>query len=152
MSRRPAVLLVLVALLVPAPVAVAAGCPRTSLPDLENEVMCLVCGVPLALADAPQAERERAFIQREVGECHSKRQIEAALVAQYGPRVLALPPAGGFRLAAYLVPALAVVLAALALGIAALTLRRRAPTRLHVPALDPVAAARLDDELERFRG
>ena len=43
----------------------AVGCPETSLGDLEDEVMCPVCGTSLGLAtEAPQAQRERAFIQR----------------------------------------------------------------------------------------
>ena len=41
--------------------------------------MCLVCGVPLALADAPQAQRERVFISRMVRQCRSKDEIESAL-------------------------------------------------------------------------
>ncbi|MEJ7716928.1 MAG: hypothetical protein WKF31_02815 [Thermoleophilaceae bacterium] len=48
--------------LVAAPAA-AAACPQTNLPDLEDEVMCTVCGTTLGLAtEAPQAQRERAFI------------------------------------------------------------------------------------------
>jgi cytochrome c-type biogenesis protein CcmH len=159
MTGRLTALLVLAGLLLPAPAAVAVGCRKTSVAAMENDVMCLVCGVPLALADAPQAQRERAFIQQMVAECKSRSQIEAALVAQYGPRVLALPSASGFRLAAYLVPALGVAAAALALALAALTIRRRAAgTRARAPAAartvprDPIAAARLDDELEHFRG
>ena len=135
--------------------ALAAGCPRTRLADLEDEVMCLVCGVPLALADAPQAQRERAFIARLAAQCQSKRQIEAALVAQYGPRVLALPKASGFRLAAYLVPALAALLAAAALAVAATRWRRRARASprplLGAGRVDPARAARIDAELDRFR-
>ena len=38
-------------------------CPKTTLGDVEDEVMCPVCGTPLGLAtEAPQAERERALI------------------------------------------------------------------------------------------
>ena len=81
---RRALLVASVALLLLAPAA--AACPRTSLGDVENEVMCPVCGTPLNLAEeAPQAERERAFIQREIDRCRSKDQIKRALVAQYGP-------------------------------------------------------------------
>ena len=73
MSRRcAAALAAALMLLAPATSALAATCPRTSLADLENEVMCLVCGVPLALADAPQAERERAFVRSMIRRCSSK--------------------------------------------------------------------------------
>ena len=72
--------------------ALAADCPKTTLGDVEDEVMCSVCGTPLALAEeAPQAQRERAYIQRLIAECSSKDEIKRALVAQFGDRVLALP-------------------------------------------------------------
>jgi cytochrome c-type biogenesis protein CcmH len=81
------------ALLLAAPAAAAAACPRTSVADLEDEVMCPVCGTSLGVArEAPLAQRERALIARLAARCESKRQIKAALVAQYGPAVLALPP------------------------------------------------------------
>jgi cytochrome c-type biogenesis protein CcmH len=157
MSRRcAAALTAALLLLAPATSAVAATCPRTSLPDVEDEVMCLVCGVPLALADAPQAQRERVFITGMVRQCRSKDEIESALVAQYGPRVLALPKASGFRLAAYVVPALAAAFAVAGLGLAAARRRRRGRAsprdeRVRGPALDPLQAARIDAELERYR-
>jgi cytochrome c-type biogenesis protein CcmH len=154
--RRLLALATALLLAAPAAPALAAGCPRTSLAAVENEVMCLVCGVPLALADAPQAQRERVFITRMVGQCRSKREIESALVAQYGPRVLALPKASGFRLAAYLVPALVAAAAVAGLGFAAARRRRRRPGAPRDalpggPRLDPRQAARIEAELERYR-
>jgi cytochrome c-type biogenesis protein CcmH len=157
MSRRCAVALTAALLLLaPATSSLAATCPRASLPDVEDEVMCLACGVPLALADAPQAQRERVFITRMVRQCRSKDEIESALVAQYGPRVLALPKASGFRLAAYVVPALVAALTVAGLGLAAARRRRQPRTsprdeRVSRPALDPLQAARIDAELERYR-
>jgi cytochrome c-type biogenesis protein CcmH/NrfF len=142
-----------------AALAVAATCPKTSLADVEDEVMCLVCGVPLGLAtEAPQANRERAFIQREVQSCKSKQQIKDALVAQFGERVLALPPDKGFNLVAYLVPA-AVVLGGIAV-VATVAVRRRRRTSETSssangaapasPALGGEDAARLQEDLERY--
>jgi len=148
MSRRCAVALTAALLVLgPATSALAAACPRTSLPDVEDEVMCLVCGVP---------QRERVFITRMVRQCRSKGEIESALVAQYGPRVLALPKASGFRLAAYVVPALVAAFAVGGLGLAAARrrLRRRASPGdelVRGPALDPLQAARIDAELDRYR-
>src|SRR5918999_220174 len=78
-------------------VASAQECPRTSLADIEDEVMCPICGTPLALAtEAPQAQRQRAYIEREIANCRSKDEIKQALAAQFGESVLALPrtPAG----------------------------------------------------------
>ena len=156
MSRRSAAALAAALLLLAPPTSALATCPKTCLPDVENEVMCLVCGVPLALADAPQAQRERVFITRMIRQCRSKEEIESALVAQYGPRVLALPEASGFRVAAYVVPALVAAFAVAGLGLAAARRRRqrRASPRdelVRGPALDPLQAARIDAELERYR-
>jgi cytochrome c-type biogenesis protein CcmH len=136
-----------------APAASFAACPKTSLADVEDEVMCPVCGVPLGLAtEAPQANRERAFIQREVERCKSKQEIKNELVAQFGDRVLALPPDKGFNLAAYIVPALIVVAGATAVATLAIR-RRRAPgngAATTAPALGGDDAARLEADLERY--
>src|SRR5439155_22827067 len=105
--RRAAIALALVlSLPVPAVAAAAASCPRTTLGDIEDEVMCLECGVPLDVATASlQAQQERTFITRQIAACRTKDQIKASLAAQYGDRVLATPKAKGIGLAAYLVPA-----------------------------------------------
>ena len=153
MTRALVALLLLV--LLGTATSAAAACPKTSLADVEDEVMCPVCGVPLGLAtEAPQAQRERAFIQREIERCKSKTQIKAELVAQFGDRVLALPPDKGFNLAVYLVPA-AIVLAGLA-AVTTVALRRRRESRATsngaapTPALAGDDAARLEADLERY--
>jgi cytochrome c-type biogenesis protein CcmH len=149
--KRALAALTLIFLLAPA--ASFAACPKTSLADVEDEVMCPVCGVPLGLAtEAPQAQRERAFIQREVERCKSKEEIKSELVAQFGDRVLALPPEKGFNLAAYLVPALIVIAGATAIATIALR-RRRSPeatAATATPALGGDDAARLEADLERY--
>ena len=48
--------------------------PRASLPDIEDEVMCVECGTPLNLSNAPVADREREFIEREIGEAGRRRR------------------------------------------------------------------------------
>jgi cytochrome c-type biogenesis protein CcmH len=148
----------LLAMTTGAALAVAASCPKTSLADVEDEVMCPVCGVPLGLAtEAPQAQRERAFIQREADSCKSKQQIKDALVAQFGDRVLALPPDKGFNLVAYLVPA-AVVLGGMAVVTKIVLHRRRrgdgSPgsngAAATAPAIGGEDAARLEADLESY--
>src|SRR3712207_2297586 len=97
-----------------------AATPRTTLPDVEDEVMCPVCGVPLELAEAPQADRQREFIRRQIAQGATKDEIRRRLVDQYGPGVIAEPRREGFEASAWLVPlglgALAVVALALALA------------------------------------
>lgn len=97
----------------------ATAAPQTSLPDVEDEVMCPICGTLLELAGSPQAERQRVYVRRLIAEGRTKAEIKDALVAQYGREVLALPSGSGFDLTAYLVPAVGFVLAAggLALGV-----------------------------------
>jgi cytochrome c-type biogenesis protein CcmH len=137
-----------------APAATFAACPKTSLADVEDEVMCPVCGVPLGLAtESPQAQRERAFIQREAERCKSKQEIKNELVAQFGDRVLALPPEKGFNLAAYLVPAGLVLLGIGAVMTIALRRRRSGETPATPAPTEALAgddAARLEADLERY--
>jgi cytochrome c-type biogenesis protein CcmH/NrfF len=136
-----------------------AATPRTTMPVIEREVMCVTCKIPLNVAESPQSQRERAFIRGLVAEGKTEAQIKDALVSQYGPSVLALPSAKGFALAVYLVP-IAVVLALLALlGLLLPSWRRRAraqaagasgaPGRGAHP-LSESDAARLEADLERF--
>ena len=134
-------------------VALAATCPRTSLSDVEKEVMCPVCGTPLGLAtEAPQAERERELIRRLVEDCRSKEEVKERLVAEYGAEVIALPGDDGFDLAAYIVPALALLLAGGALAAAALGWRRARGGHTDLNAKAPSAAAseRLQSDLDRY--
>jgi cytochrome c-type biogenesis protein CcmH len=154
---RRAVLLILtlVAAAVPAASATAAPKPKASLNDLETEVMCVLCKVPLQVAgDAPQAVAERQFIKGLIARGETKRQIKDALVAQYGPQVLANPPAHGFSLSAYLVPILGVVAAVVLLALALPRWRRRSrapsPAAAAGPALNSADARRLDEDLARF--
>ncbi len=152
--RSLAAIAAVLALLLAAPGALAA-CPRTSVADLEDEVMCPLCGTPLALAtEAPQAERQRAFMLRLVEQCRSKDQIKAALVDEYGPEVLATPSGEGFDLAAWLVPAVALAVAAGGLGLVAVRWRRRAAGPQDEPAASPLPrpedAARLEADLARY--
>jgi cytochrome c-type biogenesis protein CcmH len=117
------VLLALAALAALAPTALAAE-QRATLAEIEGEVMCPVCGTLLQLAEAPQAQREKAFIARLIAEGKSEEQIKDALVVEYGDEVLALPKGSGFSLSAYVVPIVAFLVAAIALAIGVLRWRR----------------------------
>jgi cytochrome c-type biogenesis protein CcmH len=138
------------------PVATAAPA-RASLMDIENSVMCVVCNEPLAVANSPQAYQERNFIRGLIAQGETKRQIERALVANYGIAVLGKPPARGFNLTVYVLPP-AVLAAGLAL--LAFTLprwRRRVRAKASAPtpdgpSLSPAEQRRLDEELSRFAG
>lgn len=130
--RRAAVGLAVIAALalasiLTAPIAVAQdqpAQPQTTLAELEDEVMCPVCGTLLGLSDAPQAERQRVLIRRLIDEGRSKEEIKNQLVDEYGPTVLALPEGSGFNLSAYLVPIAGFGLASIALLLAVRRWRR----------------------------
>jgi cytochrome c-type biogenesis protein CcmH len=128
----------------------ASAEPRASLPDIEDEVMCLECGTALNLSNAPVAERERAFIRREIKRGRTKEQIKDALVDRFGPAVLALPDDEGFGLAAYLVPIVVALLAAAGVVIAAGRWRRPPRPAAAAPRLDPTDEHRLERELTAY--
>ena len=138
----------LLALLALAATAQAAT-PQTTLTEIEGEVMCPICGTLLELAESPQSERERALISRLIAEGRTKGEIKDELVAQYGDRVLALPQGSGFDLSAYLVPAIAFLLAVGALGVSIWRWRRR-PRGSEGAGGDPAPAAPSGEEAERL--
>lgn len=148
MTRSALVALLAFALL--APSAYAAP-PRTTLPDVEDEVMCVECGTSLAVSDSPVADQERAVIRTLIAQGKTKAQIKAALVQEYGSAVLADPKRHGFGMALWMVPVALVLLG----GLAILTVLRRwrrngpVPETPLPPELSPEDARRLDAELSR---
>ncbi len=141
--------------LAPGALAADTPTPRASLTDIENDVICPSCHEPLALAQSPQAESERNFIRTLIAQGQTKRQIEQALVSQYGVAVLGRPPADGFNLTVYILPPALVVagLALLAFTLPKWRRRARAAAATPLPAgprLDAGDARRLDEDLRRY--
>ena len=133
--------------------------PSASLPDIEDEVMCPICGTALNLSGSPQADRERDFIRRRIAEGLSKEEIKDALVAEYGSEVLATPDTEGFDLAAWVVPGLGILVAAGALSVGIRRWRAAGetggagkPAAVADPeaAPDPRRERELEEELERY--
>ena len=152
-ARAAALALLALALLgAPAP----PRAPRASLPDIEDEVMCLECGTALNVSNSDVADQEREFIARaDRRRARPRREIKAALVAEYGPRVLAEP--ADERLRAHGLARAGARRRSRALALVVLTARRwrrarPAPARRPrtTPALDPDDARRLDAELAAF--
>jgi len=145
--KRSAAALLLFLVFAPA----AWGCPETSLGDLEDEVMCPVCGTSLGLAtESPQAQRERLFIQELIDQCKSKDEIKTALVAEFGDQVLALPDDNGFDLAAYLIPLAILVGAGAAITIGVRRWRRRPSPAPAGSGASARESKRLDEDLARY--
>jgi cytochrome c-type biogenesis protein CcmH/NrfF len=156
-ARNAALSLALAAALaLPGTSAAVAAQPRATLTGIENDVMCVVCNTPLAVSQSPQADAERRFINDLIAKGYTKAQIERALVAQYGPAVLALPPAHGFNLTVYVLPAVIVIVGAAGLAFALPRWRRRARAAQGAagstaaePSLDPSDARRVEEDLAR---
>jgi cytochrome c-type biogenesis protein CcmH len=142
-----------VALVLLAPAAAAQQqAPRASLADIEDEVMCPICGTLLELSFSPQAERERDFIRRLIARGETKTQIKDALVDQYGSDVLATPGDSGFDLTAWVVPGLALIALATLLGFAWWRRKRGPPSpdRSEDAPLSAEDAARLDRDISTY--
>lgn len=155
MRGLAATLLAAIVAVAPAPAAAIAA--NASLPDIEDEVMCTICGTTLQLSNSPQAERERVFINDLIAAGKTKDEIKDALVEEYGPEVLAVPSDDGFDLVGgWILPVVAVAAGALVVGLAAWRWRRdqrRDDAAGAVPAgPDPESdeARRLREDLERY--
>lgn len=146
--RRAAVLTAIALGLLASGTASAAPVPQTTVNDIEDEVMCPICGTLLELADSPQARREKVFVAKLVAEGKSKAEVKDALVAQYGSEVLAQPEATGFDLSAYLVPILVFLVAAVAVAYSVLRWRRSG--RAGDPADGAAADAPRGEDAERL--
>jgi cytochrome c-type biogenesis protein CcmH len=158
---RRLVIAVIIALAIAPAAALAAAAPRASLTEIENDVMCVACKEPLAVAQSPQADSERAYIRTMIARGQTKPQIERSLVGQYGPAVLGKPPAHGFNLTVYVIPPAILVAGLTLLAVVLPRWRRRAnlrtssgqgPPLADGHALNRAEAARLDEELARFDG
>jgi cytochrome c-type biogenesis protein CcmH len=137
-------LAVVAAALVLAAPAAACAHPQTSLSFLEGQVMCPVCHTTLDMSNAPAAEQIKGYIARKIAACWTAQRIEDALVAQYGPAILAEPPHSGFDLLAWWLPIVGVLGGGIVL---AFGVWRWSRGRDDEPPA--VAASGLDDETER---
>ena len=154
-ARLLAALLAVLALM---PATAGAAEPKTTLPDVEDEVMCVECGTVLNISDSRVADDQREFIQERIDRGQSKEEIKRALVAEFGPDVLAMPDRRGFNLAVYVVPAALGLLGLIGVALAARRWRRsRAqadsagePGTAGLGELDPAQQERLAAELAAF--
>ena len=129
-----------------------------TLNELENEVMCPVCGTTLAESDSPAAQQIKQFIRTSIARGETKSEIKSDLVRNYGESILAAPPKHGFNLLAWLLPLVGLAVAAVVLGVAAWQWSRSRPRETAVAppsangrgAIDPELERRLDEELARF--
>ena len=127
---------------------------RASFTQIEGDLMCIDCHEPLAVAQSPESFSERAYLRLLIAQGLDRQQIEKQMVAQYGPAILAKPPAHGFNLLVYILPPALLVagLATLAFTLPRWRRRTQQAAREHpdpLPPLDADDARRLDAELAR---
>jgi cytochrome c-type biogenesis protein CcmH len=123
---------------------------RTTLADLEDEVMCPVCNTTLDQSSSGAARQIKTFISRRIAAGDSKSEIKDRLVADYGPQILAAPPKKGFDLLAWLLPVVGVLGGALVLAALAWRWSRVDGPPPAVAGVDPALEQRIDQELARF--
>ena len=151
-----AALVALLALLALAPATALGAPPRASFNDVEDEVMCDTCNVPLNIADSDRADQERIAIRRLIAQGLTKQQILAELKRTYGPAILAKPQDSGFSLAVWWVPVAVVACLVALLATLLPRWRRRGRdrgaerARARAPALSAADERRLDEDLARY--
>jgi cytochrome c-type biogenesis protein CcmH len=128
---------------------------RTSYLEVVNDVMCVVCHEPLGVAQSPEAFQERDYIRQLIAQGKTRTEIETDLVQQYGPAVLARPPAHGVNLLVYIIPPLVLILGIATIAVFIPRWRRRAreadsSATQATATLDAADAQRLNDDLGRF--
>ena len=130
--------------------------PRASYLEVVNDVMCVVCHEPLGVAQSPEAFQERDYIRQLVAQGKTRKEIEDDLVQQYGPAVLARPPAHGVNLLVYIIPPVVLILGIAIIAVFIPRWRRRAreaaaeePTQ-SAATMDAADAKRLNEDLGRF--
>ena len=112
-GMRLALLTLLAALLLAAP----AQAQRASLPDIEDEVMCVECGTVLSVSNSPVAQQERDFIRRQIAAGKNKDADQGRAGRRVRRGRAGRARADGFNLALWIVPIALVLLAAGGIGV-----------------------------------
>lgn len=111
--------------------------------QIETEVIAPCCwSQQVSVHQSPAADQMRADIRAMLAGGRSHDQVLEAFVAQYGERILAVPPARGYKLSLYVLPVVLLVASALVLGV---LVKRMAGRGALAPAGGP-APAEPDDE------
>ena len=147
MRRACAVVLLLLALNVPAAAAITPGDVAERVAD---RVMSPFCpGLTLSACPSAEATKLRARIEQWARHGLDETRIMHRLADEYGPGVRAVPSARGSGLLAWLLPA-AFLVAAVALLVVTIRRWTRAPVP-EAPRVDAARRARVEDELARLR-
>jgi cytochrome c-type biogenesis protein CcmH len=161
-ASRLAAILVTLAMLAGAAAPTLAGAAQvrehTTVQQMYDNLMCVLCHESLAVAQSAESYQERAYVRQFVAQGLTVKQIEDRMVGLYGSGVLATPPKHGFGLLAYVIPPVVVLLGILVLVYTVPRWRRKAAAARDAagsatdgPAISEQESQRLDEELaERF--
>ncbi len=133
---------------------VGAADPATRFSDIGHRMMC-ICGCNQILLECnhvgcPASDGMRGELMAAVNRGDSDSLVEQAFVQKYGPTVLAAPTGKGFDRAAYVVPAIALLLG---FGLIILVVRawRNRPAPAIAGGLPSIGGAELDQFREQAR-
>lgn len=119
--------------------------------EIDNMLMAPCCWTqPVSKHYSGAADEIREGVRRMLAEGKGRQEILDFYVSKYGERILAMPPARGFNLMAYVLPALFLILGAWATRILLARWRRERsaqPSREPRPAAEGAYAERLEREL-----
>jgi cytochrome c-type biogenesis protein CcmH len=154
MRRLAACLSAACALLLAAP-GVALACNGWSEQDMQTQLMCITCHVPIDQSDSRFAQHVRDFLHQKCRAGWTSSRVKDTLVREFGEEILAAPPRHGFTLLAWLVPGAALLTG---IGVAVELARRWSRSRRGPPGppargegdLDADMDARIDADLARF--
>ena len=145
MRRLAALLLAAALLLVP---TTALG---LSVTEVAQELRCPTCNSPLEVSNAPIAQRMKAQIAERIRQGRTKDEIIAEFVQEFGRGVRTTPPAKGFDLVAWIVPAMAVAIGLCAIPFVTRAWAKRRPRpQTAAVALSNEDQARIERELDAF--
>lgn len=111
---------------------------KTTLPEVESELMCSVCKVPLNQSDSAFANQERRAVEDLIARGLTKDEVIAEMVRIYSTAVLLNPPDQTVRTLRWILPAAGALLALLLLTVLIRRWRRRAQADA-IAAPDPAA-------------
>jgi cytochrome c-type biogenesis protein CcmH/NrfF len=124
--------------------------------ELEAELVCPSCHVPLDESQSDVAQQMKTFIRAHIALGWTKSQIESALAAQLGDGIYGVPRTHGFDLIAWVLPIGGILLGALGVAGGAWYWSRGrdggGEEGVLGSGLDAESDRRLDEELARFDG
>jgi cytochrome c-type biogenesis protein CcmH len=124
--------------------------------ELEAELVCPSCHVPLDESQSAVAQQMKTYIRAHIALGWTKSRIEGALAAQLGDGIYGVPRTHGFDLIAWVLPIGGILAGALAVAGGAWKWSRARESAgddsSRDSGLDAESERRLDEELVRFDG